>query len=278
MRTRPSRNAAGSSAKVEKKTICSAVVGPKPKASDSTVTKPSVRITAPSSRTGSKPRRWSGLAAWRRRSSVTTVVTSANRNRRPCGTPMIVAIVVVLLDQQRVAVRALRALVDEQRGQLQHARDVRGDHRATRAQRPSTRPVGNASSRWTSAEMQIVSKQRPDREQHRLVEELQRGQRDERRRPAPSARPCGSPGGARARTRRRRRSPTRSRRRCRGSSARRAAGDRRRRSAPGPGARRRSRPTIRQAVVMAQRIVVASLCAWLVLVGTADAKSFRGRA
>ena len=35
--------------------------------------------------------------------------------------------------------------------------------------------------------------------------------------------------------------------------------------------------TIRQAVVMAQRIVVASLCAWLVLVGTADARSFRGQ-
>ncbi len=33
---------------------------------------------------------------------------------------------------------------------------------------------------------------------------------------------------------------------------------------------------IRQAVAMAQRIVLASLCAWLVLVGTAEAKSFRG--
>ena len=67
----------------------------------------------------------------------------------------------VLLDQPRVVERAVGAADDEQRRQLQRAEDVRRSATARRAQRPSTRPDGNASSRWISTEMVTASSARP---------------------------------------------------------------------------------------------------------------------
>jgi hypothetical protein len=76
-RISPSRNAAGTKAKDARKRICSGLSAAEPSAFATPVAMPSEPMIAPSSNTGSRPRRWTGPACRQRRRSSTVVPTMA---------------------------------------------------------------------------------------------------------------------------------------------------------------------------------------------------------
>ena len=121
---------------------------------------------------------------------------------------------------------SLVARREQQQRDLQRARRCSRPRRPGAPQRPSTRPDGNASSRWISREMLSgVEQRRRSRTARRRVEELQAGQRDAAAPTSTISAPVWFSGppqpGERADADE---APGHRRRRCRGSRPARAAG------------------------------------------------------
>ena len=184
VRTSPSRNAAGNSANAPKNDDLARPSRPSPTIlRDHRARGRASRITAPSSSTGSRPRRWVGDRASASAGSAATRVSDRRRARPQAPgsapkTPTTVGASAISngfsLGQasRRTCEKSIRSGCSDGR------RRSRARRRA-RSARPSSRPDGNASSRWSSSETATASDIAAERPQHGRVEELQAGQRDE---------------------------------------------------------------------------------------------------